>query len=133
MNLPVFPVNVLILCLQVYPTLACPLTYLEFTWSGFEAVRPACLSHTGLSTYFLRIYLEWFKQIGLKVYLTLACPLTYLEYTWCGLSNYRLAPWPSQGKAFYSSRPGSTLEFTNVRLIFMNDSFIKCVSSILKY
>ena len=34
---------------------------------------------------------------------------------------------------FYSSRPGSALDFTNVRLIFMNDSFIKCVSSILKY
>ena len=37
------------------------------------------------------------------------------------------------GKAFYSSRPGSGWDFTNVRLIFMNDSFIKCVSSILKY
>ena len=36
-------------------------------------------------------------------------------------------------KAFYSSRPGSTWDFTHVRLIFMNDSFIKCVSSILKY
>ena len=37
------------------------------------------------------------------------------------------------GKAFYSSRPGSAWDFTHVRLIFMNDSFIKCVSSILKY
>ena len=36
-------------------------------------------------------------------------------------------------KAFYSSRPGSAWDFTNVRLIFMNDSFIKCVSSIMKY
>ena len=36
-------------------------------------------------------------------------------------------------KAFYSSRPGSARDFTHVRLIFMNDSFIKCVSSILKY
>ena len=36
-------------------------------------------------------------------------------------------------KAFYSSRPGSAWDFTHVRLIFMNDSFIKCVSSILKY
>ena len=36
-------------------------------------------------------------------------------------------------KAFYSSRPGSAWDFTKVRLIFMNDSFIKCVSSILKY
>ena len=39
----------------------------------------------------------------------------------------------SPTKVFYSSRPGSTLDFTNVRLIFMNDSFIKCESSILKY
>ena len=36
-------------------------------------------------------------------------------------------------KAFYSSRPGSDWDFTHVRLIFMNDSFIKCLSSILKY
>ena len=36
-------------------------------------------------------------------------------------------------KGFYSSRPGSAWDFTHVRLIFMNDSFIKCVSSILKY
>ena len=36
-------------------------------------------------------------------------------------------------KAFYSSRPGYAWDFTHVRLIFMNDSFIKCVSSILKY
>ena len=36
-------------------------------------------------------------------------------------------------KGFYSSRPGSTLDFTHMQLIFMNDSFIKCVSSILKY
>ena len=40
---------------------------------------------------------------------------------------------PYYTKAFYSSRPGSAWDFTNVRLIFMNDSFIKCVSSILKY
>ena len=38
-----------------------------------------------------------------------------------------------QTKAFYSSRPGSAWDFTHLRLIFMNDSFIKCVSSILKY
>ena len=43
---------------------------------------------------------------------------------------HRVERWP---KAFYSSRPGSTLDFTNVRLIFMNDLYIKCVSSILKY
>ena len=36
-------------------------------------------------------------------------------------------------KDFYSCRPGSTWDFTNVWLIVMNDSFIKCVSSILKY
>ena len=36
-------------------------------------------------------------------------------------------------KAFYSSRPESAWDFTNVRLIFMNDSFLKCVSSILNY
>ena len=39
----------------------------------------------------------------------------------------------SKAKAFYSSRPGSAWDFTHMRLIFMNDSFIKCVSSILKY
>ena len=39
----------------------------------------------------------------------------------------------SRAKAFYSSRLGSASDFTHVRLIFMNDSFIKCVSSILKY
>ena len=37
------------------------------------------------------------------------------------------------GQGLYSSRPGSARDFTHVRLIFMNDSFIKCVSSILKY
>ena len=29
------------------------------------------------------------------------------------------------GKAFYSSRPGSVWDFTHMRLIFMNESFIK--------
>ena len=47
------------------------------------------------------------------------------------LSVYGLVLW-GWGKAFYSSRPGSAWDFTHVRLIFMNDSFIKCASSILK-
>ena len=39
----------------------------------------------------------------------------------------------SSTKTSYSSRPGSAWASTHVRLIFVNDSFIKCVSSILKY
>ena len=68
---------------------------------------------------------------------------TQCKYVWvdtfiasqhnCQRARYGNWTLVSRSKAFYSSRPGSDWDFTHVRLIFMNDSFIKCVSSILKY